>query len=169
MRLSPPELSYLYTSLTTSPPLRPDLRTRTQYRPYSIQSDFIVSANGSARVSWGTGRQGGDVIVVIKAQIGDSVPLSNGVYGGKVSIDVYFPPSLKALCGKRTLGNCSDGWEEEDTSFVVESLLAVICPRQYSSSYGIDVRSLAITDTKAWHVFIDCVVHSPPQLSRFVR
>lgn len=95
MRLSPPELSYLYTSLTASPPLRPDLRTQTQFRPYSIQTDFISSANGSARVSWGTttattNRQGsgGDVLVVIKAQIEDTVQLSKGVYGGKVSIDV---------------------------------------------------------------------------------
>src|SRR5277367_4225802 len=90
MRLSPPELSYLYTSLTSSPPLRPDLRTQTQFRPYSIQIGFISSANGSARVSWGTGPQGGDVLVVIKAQIEDTVQLSKGVYGGKVSIDVYF-------------------------------------------------------------------------------
>lgn len=56
--------------------------------------------------------------------------------------------------------NRSDG-EDDSTSFVVESLEAVICPRQYSSSYGIDVRSLAITDTKAWHIFIDCVVLPP--------
>jgi exosome complex RNA-binding protein Rrp42 (RNase PH superfamily) len=58
----------------------------------------------------------------------------------------------------------SDG--EEETTFLVESLEAVICPRQYSSSYGIDVRSLAITDTKAWHIFIDCVV--PPPSRDFV-
>src|SRR5271154_2249716 len=154
MRLSPPELSYLYTSLTSSPPLRPDLRTQTQFRPYSIQTDFLSTANGSARISWGTGRQGGDVLVVIKAQIDNSIQLSNGIYGGKVSIDVY-SPHLVGLCV-----DCgSDG--EEETTFLVESLESVICPRQYSSSYGIDVRSLAITDTKAWHIFIDCVVPSP--------
>ena len=89
MRLSPPELSYLYNSLTSTPPLRPDLRSVTQYRPYSIQTDFLPTANGSARITWGTGRDGGDVLVVIKAQIDDSVEVSKGVYGGKISVDVY--------------------------------------------------------------------------------
>jgi exosome complex component RRP42 len=91
MRLSPPELSYLYTSLTSTPPLRPDLRTVTQYRPYSIQTDFLSTANGSARITWGTGREGGDVLVVVKAQINNAVELSNGVYGGQVSVDMYYP------------------------------------------------------------------------------
>lgn len=89
MRLSPPELSYLYTSLTCSPPLRNDGRSLTDYRPYAIQTDFIATANGSARLTWGTGRQGGDVLVVIKAQIGEAEEFSEGIYGGKVSIDVY--------------------------------------------------------------------------------
>jgi exosome complex component RRP42 len=89
MRLSPPELSYLYTSLTSEPPLRPDLRSPTQYRPYSIQTDFLSTANGSARVTWGTGRQGGDVLVVVKAQIDKSEEISKGIYGGKVYVDVY--------------------------------------------------------------------------------
>src|SRR5437762_14039723 len=88
MRLSPPELSYLYTSLTSNPPLRPHLRSLTQYRPYSIQTDFLSTANGSARITWGTGQQGGDVFVVVKAQIDDSVELPNGLQGGQVSIDV---------------------------------------------------------------------------------
>jgi exosome complex RNA-binding protein Rrp42 (RNase PH superfamily) len=93
MRLSPPELSYLYTSLTSTPPLRPDLRSLTQYRPSSIQTDFLSTANGSARLTWGTGRQGGDVLVVIKAQINDSIELSAGIHGGKVSVDMYVLPS----------------------------------------------------------------------------
>lgn len=94
MRLSPPELSYLYTSLTSTPPLRPDLRTVTQYRPYSIETDFLSTANGSARVTWGSGREGGDVLVVVKAQIGNAVELIKDVYGGQVSVDMY----SSALC-----------------------------------------------------------------------
>jgi exosome complex component RRP42 len=89
MRLSPPELSYLYTSLTSAPPLRPDLRTVTQYRPYSIETDFLSTANGSARVTWGSGREGGDVLVVVKAQIDNAVELAKDVYGGQVSVDMY--------------------------------------------------------------------------------
>jgi exosome complex component RRP42 len=146
MRLSPPELSYLYTSLTSSPPLRPDLRSLTQYRPYSIQTDFLSTANGSTRITWGTGRQGGDVLVVIKAQIGDSVEITKGVQGGQVYVDVT------------TTDNIDD--DDNSTAFLVETLTSVLCPRQFSS-YGIDLRSLVITERKAWHVWIDCVVQLP--------
>jgi exosome complex RNA-binding protein Rrp42 (RNase PH superfamily) len=99
MRLSPPKLSYLYASLTSTPPLRPDLRPLTQYRPYSIQTDFLSTANGSARLTWGTGRQGGDVLVVIKSQINDSIELSSGIRGGKVSVDMYVLPSPESWSG----------------------------------------------------------------------
>jgi exosome complex RNA-binding protein Rrp42 (RNase PH superfamily) len=92
MQLSPPELSYLYSSLTSVPALRNDSRSLTDYRPYAIQTDFIATANGSARLTWGTGRQGGDVLVVVKAQIGDAERVSEeGISGGKVSIEVYVP------------------------------------------------------------------------------
>jgi exosome complex component RRP42 len=148
MRLSPPELSYLYTSLTSTPPLRPDLRTVTQYRPYSIETDFLSTANGSARVTWGSGREGGDVLVVVKAQIDNAVELAKDVYGGQVSIDMYSSAAYDI--------NLSDG-DEDSRPILVESLSSLLCP-QHFSAYGIDPRSLVITDTKAWHVYIDCVV-----------
>ena len=159
MRLSPPELSYLYTSLTSSPPLRPDLRSLTQYRPYSIQTDILSTANGSARITWGTGRQGGDVLVVVKAQINDSVELSNGVYGGKVFVDVYASSLFPFVVVIINVDGNSDG-DEDATTFFVETLASLLLPRQFSS-YGIDLRSLLITESKAWHVWIDCVVSFP--------
>ena len=93
MRLSPPELSFLYTSLTSDPPLRPDLRSLTQLRPLSVQTDVLSTANGSARVTWGAASpgQGGDILVVVKAQIEDAIQLSSGVYGGQISIDMFIP------------------------------------------------------------------------------
>jgi exosome complex RNA-binding protein Rrp42 (RNase PH superfamily) len=57
------------------------------------------------------------------------------------------------------MSNLSDG-DDEFTAFLVESLSSLLCPRQFSA-YGIDPRSLVITDTKAWHVYIDCVVWVP--------
>jgi exosome complex RNA-binding protein Rrp42 (RNase PH superfamily) len=57
-----------------------------------------------------------------------------------------------------SISNSSDG-DDEFTTFLVESLSSLLCPRQFSA-YGIDTRSLVITDTKAWHVYIDCVVRS---------
>ena len=90
MRLSPPELSYLHASLTATPPLRPDLRALTAYRPRSLQKDFLATANGSARITWA----GGDVLVVVKAQIGEAVQLAPGIPGGQVFVDVYLPAPL---------------------------------------------------------------------------
>jgi exosome complex RNA-binding protein Rrp42 (RNase PH superfamily) len=95
MRLSPAELSYLHSSLTATPPLRPDLRALTAFRPRSLQTDFLATANGSARI---TGA-GGDVLVVIKAQIGDAVELAPGLFGGQISVDVYIPVTSFLLWG----------------------------------------------------------------------
>ena len=49
--------------------------------------------------------------------------------------------------------------DEENATFLIESLNSLICPpRNATNSYGIDPRILAITETKAWHIWIDCVV-----------
>ena len=49
---------------------------------------------------------------------------------------------------------------EDSAALLVESLSSLLRPRQ-SASYGIDPRNLLITDTKAWHIWIDCVVCAP--------
>jgi exosome complex RNA-binding protein Rrp42 (RNase PH superfamily) len=157
MRLSPPELSYLYTSLTSNPPIRPDLRSLTQYRPYSIQTDFLPTANGSARITWGAGQEGGDVLVVIKAQIEPAVEMSKGVYSGKLSVDMSLPIWISSLNNSACSNSSGGDGDEDSTAFLVQSLTSLLIPLQ-SSSYGIDLRSLVITETKAWHVWIDCVV-----------
>jgi len=155
MRLSPAELSYLYASLTADPPLRPDLRALTTYRPRSLQTDFLCTANGSARITW----MGGDVLVVVKAQIGDAVEVAPSVFGGQVFVDVYrslllsLVPPLASVC----LGLMGSDGDEDSSAFLVETMTALLSPRQFGS-YGINLRSLAITETKAWHIWIDCVV-----------
>jgi len=58
----------------------------------------------------------------------------------------------------------SDG-DEDATAFLIESLSSLICPKQTSSSsYGLDPTILAITESKAWHIWIDCVVQSYQEL-----
>ncbi|RMY29569.1 hypothetical protein D0865_15485, partial [Hortaea werneckii] len=64
--LSPAELSYLHTSLTQSPPLRPDGRSPTQFRPLIAESDILPSANGSARICFADGTE---AIVGVKAEV----------------------------------------------------------------------------------------------------
>lgn len=64
--LSPAELSYLHDSLSQTPPIRPDGRTPTQFRPLSAETDILPSANGSARICFADGTE---AIVGVKAEV----------------------------------------------------------------------------------------------------
>jgi len=64
--LSPAELSYLHSSLSLSPPIRPDGRAPTQLRPLIAETDILASANGSARVCFADGTE---AVVGIKAEV----------------------------------------------------------------------------------------------------
>ncbi|KAF2667266.1 putative exoribonuclease family protein [Microthyrium microscopicum] len=64
--LSPAELSYLHASLSLSPPIRPDGRSPTQFRPLIAESDILPSPNGSARVCFADGTE---AIVGVKAEV----------------------------------------------------------------------------------------------------
>jgi exosome complex component RRP42 len=64
--LSPAELSYLHISLQQDPPVRPDGRTTTQFRPLVAETDILPSANGSARICFADGTE---AIVGVKAEV----------------------------------------------------------------------------------------------------
>jgi exosome complex component RRP42 len=64
--LSPAELSYLHTSLSQTPALRPDLRSSTEFRPLRAETDLLPTCNGSAHVSL---TDGSEALVGIKAEI----------------------------------------------------------------------------------------------------
>jgi exosome complex component RRP42 len=67
--LSPAELSYLHTSLSFTPPIRPDARTCTQFRPLIAETDILPGTNGSARICFADGTE---AIVGIKAEVENS-------------------------------------------------------------------------------------------------
>lgn len=64
--LSPAELAYLHASLSLTPPLRPDGRSETQFRPLSAETDILPGTNGSARICFADGTE---AIVGVKAEI----------------------------------------------------------------------------------------------------
>jgi len=64
--LSPAELSYLHSSLLQSPPIRPDGRSPTQFRPLVAETDILPSANGSARICFADGTE---AVVGVKAEV----------------------------------------------------------------------------------------------------
>ena len=67
VNLSPAELAYLHASLSLTPPLRPDGRSATQFRPLSAETGILPSTNGSARICFADGTE---AIVGVKAEIG---------------------------------------------------------------------------------------------------
>jgi len=64
--LSPAELSFLHTSLSSQPPIRPDLRTPAQFRPLVAETGILPTTNGSARICFSDGTE---AIVGIKAEV----------------------------------------------------------------------------------------------------
>lgn len=75
--LSPAELSYLHTSLSQQPPLRPDGRSPTQFRSLVAETNILPSANGSARICFADGTE---AVVGVKAEVEKSstVPAATG-------------------------------------------------------------------------------------------
>lgn len=64
--LSPAELAYLHASLSLTPPLRPDGRAPTQFRPLTAETDILPGTHGSARICFADGTE---AIVGIKAEV----------------------------------------------------------------------------------------------------
>ncbi|KAI1083801.1 ribosomal protein S5 domain 2-type protein [Whalleya microplaca] len=64
--LSPAELAYLHSALSQAPPIRPDGRTATQFRPLTAETGILPGTNGSARVCFSDGTE---AIVGAKAEV----------------------------------------------------------------------------------------------------
>ncbi|KAK4212855.1 ribosomal protein S5 domain 2-type protein [Rhypophila decipiens] len=64
--LSPAELAYLHSSLSLTPPIRPDGRSSTQFRPLVAETGILPGTNGSARICFADGTE---AIVGVKAEV----------------------------------------------------------------------------------------------------
>lgn len=64
--LSPAELAYLHSTLSLTPPIRPDGRRANQFRPLTAETGILPGTNGSARVCFADGTE---AIVGVKAEI----------------------------------------------------------------------------------------------------
>jgi exosome complex component RRP42 len=85
--LSPAELSYLHTSLSLHPPIRPDARSPSQFRPLIAETDILPGTNGSARICFADGTE---AIVGIKAEVEKSIAkpgASTGIVAGVATAD----------------------------------------------------------------------------------
>jgi exosome complex component RRP42 len=81
--LSPAELSYLHTSLSLSPPIRPDGRSARQFRPLVAETDILPNTNGSARICFSDGNE---AIVGVKAEVEKGVKSTGPVKEGLTDV-----------------------------------------------------------------------------------
>jgi len=162
--LSPAELSYLHTSLSLTPPIRPDGRTATQFRPLSAETDILPGTNGSARICFADGTE---AIVGIKAEVekstqkyygsrsvtepaqgnDDEVETANGGDDGRYGDSKWLEMSIEI-----------PGFRDDDAmpvilgSVLTEALLAD----------GEFTRRLWINRRFHWKLYIDVLLLSPP-------
>lgn len=150
--LSPAELAYLHSSLSLRPPIRPDGRLPSQFRPLTAETGILPGTNGSARVCFADGTE---AIVGIKAEIEKSTV-------GQGSDDAATQPTERAT-GKptkqqpRTRGDWLEmaveipGQRDDDpaTVFLAEML------RESLLADGEFAKKLWINSRFHWRLYLD--------------
>ncbi|OCK78915.1 hypothetical protein K432DRAFT_300964 [Lepidopterella palustris CBS 459.81] len=168
--LSPAELSYLHSSLSLNPPIRPDGRSPTQFRPLIAESDILPGANGSARVCFADGTE---AIVGVKVEVEKSQwQPTAGEHASRLSIaagdiamndeeDESEDTSKNKGLGENSWVEMSieiPGFRDDDSlpiflsSMLTEALLAS----------GELKDRLYINQRFHWKLFIDILLLSPP-------
>ncbi|KAL9094283.1 MAG: hypothetical protein Q9165_003423 [Trypethelium subeluteriae] len=169
--LSPAELSYIHSSLSLQPPIRPDSRTPTQFRPLVAESDILPNANGSARICFADGTE---AITGVKVQMEKSAwkpSAEHGVHlgpggGGEDGDEEDDESGGNQKRDRRGVGENSwvevnvdiPGYRDDDTmpvflaAMLTEALLAT----------GTLKNRLWITERYYWKLYIDILLLSPP-------
>lgn len=114
--LSPSELSYLHTSLASIPPIRPDARSPTSFRPLVAETDLLPSANGSARLCFADGTE---AIVGVKAEIEKHQAVGNDRWYDNMGEGASGEDEEMGDGGERDIGESSVG-EDKWIEVVVE-------------------------------------------------
>ncbi|UKZ73390.1 hypothetical protein TrVFT333_001036 [Trichoderma virens FT-333] len=160
--LSPAELAYLHSSLSLSPPIRPDGRTSKQFRPLTAETGILPGTNGSARVCL---EDGTEAIVGVKAEIEKTVdPLggehyqeyvksTSGVGGGDAEED-----RREARGEWLEMTVEIPGLRDDDagTVFLAELL------REALLADGEFAKKLWINRRFHWRLYLDILLISPP-------
>ncbi|CAG8954032.1 hypothetical protein HYFRA_00009132 [Hymenoscyphus fraxineus] len=151
--LSPAELSYLHTSLSSTPPIRPDGRTATQFRPLIAESDILPGTNGSARICFADGTE---AVVGVKAEVERSSGISryenedgegNGEEGVKKGRNEWVEISVDI-----------PGVRDDDSNPIF--LAAVLSEALLAD--GEFVERLWINRHFHWRLYLDVLLLSPP-------
>ncbi|EGP91555.1 uncharacterized protein MYCGRDRAFT_34343 [Zymoseptoria tritici IPO323] len=161
--LSPAELSYLHTSLLQNPPIRPDGRSPTDFRPLVAETDILPSTNGSARVCFADGTE---AIVGVKAEVEKSVKRGGTLDGEKE--DALNDVDMDDEDEGRSQGKGQHSWLEinieipgmrDDDALPV--FLAAMLTEALLADGSVKDR-LWINSRFHWRLYIDILLLSPP-------
>jgi exosome complex component RRP42 len=162
---SPAELSYLHTSLSSSPPIRPDSRTATQFRPLSAETNILPSTNGSAHLSFS---DGSEAIVGIKLEVEKTPHIGQHDEDDSMDVDGSEKNMQHGSPDWITLTLTLPGLRDDDAGLVfLEQMLRepLISPSSSTSQSLQD--ALIINKRWHWHIYVDVVLISPFGLSSY--
>ncbi|KAF2172270.1 hypothetical protein M409DRAFT_49992 [Zasmidium cellare ATCC 36951] len=163
--LSPAELSYLHTSLSQDPPIRPDGRSPTQFRPLVAEKEILPSANGSARICFADGTE---AVVGVKAEVEKRVRRGGGLLRGKEDADVDMDVEGGGDGDGREEGKGEDGWLDvsiEIPGMRDDDALPVFLAAMLMEALLADGElkgRLWISRGWHWRVFVDILLLSQP-------
>ncbi|KAI0593735.1 ribosomal protein S5 domain 2-type protein [Biscogniauxia sp. FL1348] len=152
--LSPAELAYLHSTLSLTPPIRPDGRGATQFRPLTAETGVLPGAYGSARVCFADGTE---AIVGVKADV-EKTPRrtrtqtspedEDGDEVGDVETDNDWVETTVEIPGLRD--------DDSKTVFLAAMLSEALL------ADGELTRKLWINRRFHWKLYLDIILISPP-------
>lgn len=154
--LSPAELSYLHTSLSLHPPIRPDARSPTQFRPLIAETDILPSTNGSARICFADGTE---AIVGVKAEVEKSTAKLGAMAG--IDADVATADDAEDDENKEASGVGENSWVDvtvEIPGFRDDDAMPVFLASLLGEALLADgdfTRRLWINSRFHWKLYID--------------
>lgn len=161
--LSPAELSYLHTSLSQEPPIRPDGRTPAQFRPLVAEAEILPTANGSARICFADGTE---AVVGVKAEVEKSRSRGGLVGSGEEVEDMNMVDDEENGAAK---GKGEQGWL--DVSIEIPGMrdddalpvfLAAMLTEALLADGGLQDR-LWMNSRFHWRLYVDvCAIPIPP-------
>lgn len=157
--LSPAELAYLHSTLSLTPPIRPDGRKANQFRPLTAETGILPGTNGSARICFSDGTE---AIVGVKAEIEKTA----SPFGAE--IDGEEAPETRKDAGKKEEVKGNNDWLEiavEIPASREDDAATVFLANMLSEALLADgefTKKLRINSRFHWKLYLDVCPPSPP-------
>ncbi|PHH62758.1 hypothetical protein CDD81_6746 [Ophiocordyceps australis] len=143
---SPAELAYLHDSLSLQPPIRPDGRGATQFRPLTAEAGILPGTNGSARVCFS---DGSEAMVGVKAEI-------EKTHGAEWATSQAVDVETRDEWLEMTVEIPGQREDEATTVYLAEML------REALLADGEFTNKLRVNRRYHWRLFLDILLISPP-------